>query len=118
MPDSELTSHSPQKKSNNPAQPDAFVVLAVQLQKFNLGQIVITTNADTVLPPEEVRTALTRHRRCDWGDVCAEDRKVNERGVLEQGMILSSYQTSNGVKFWIITDPGHEVTTVLLPDDY
>ncbi len=118
MPDSELTSHSPQNKSNSAAQPDTFGILIVSQQKFNLGQIVITTNADTVLPPEEVKTGLLRHRRCDWGDVCPEDRKVNERGVLEQGMILSSYQSSKGVKFWVITDPGHDITTVLLPDDY
>ncbi|MEO6035410.1 MAG: hypothetical protein ABIQ35_09165 [Verrucomicrobiota bacterium] len=118
MPDSESPLHSPAPVTPAEARRDAFVLLAVSLQKFNLGRIVITSNADALLPPEDVKTGLLRHQRCDWGDVCAEDRKVNERGVLEQGMILSVYQSGNGVKFWIITDPGHEVTTVLLPDDY
>ena len=86
--------------------------------KFNLGQIVITSNAHAVLTSEDVSTALLRHSRCDWGDLCAEDHEVNARGVREQGMILSAYQSASGVKFWVITDPGHEVTTVLLPEDY
>lgn len=60
-----------------------------------------------------------RHNHCNLlGDVFAEDAKVNEGGVLDEGMILSAYQSAKGVRFWVITDPGHEVTTVLLPDDY
>jgi len=118
MPDSESPSHSSPPTTLSAAATDSFVLLAVSLQKFNLGRIVITSNADAILPQADVKTGLLRHQRCDWGDVCTEDRKVNERGVLEQGMILSVYQSGNGVKFWIITDPGHEVTTVLLPDDY
>ena len=80
--------------------------------------MVITANAQSELTPEDVSTALRRHSHCDWGDVCAEDAKVNERRVVEQGLILSVYQSAKGLKFWVITDPGHEVTTVLLPEDY
>jgi len=121
MPDPELPPRPSQNKRPSEADsqtPDAFILLVVPLRKFDLGQTVITANAQSVLTPEEVNAALMRHARCDWGEVCAEDRKVNERGVLEQGMILSAYQSAKGVKFWVITDPGHEVTTVLLPEDY
>ena len=75
-------------------------------------------NAEAALTPEDVNMALTRHGRCDWGDVCEEDKQFNERGVVNQGMILSAYPSAKGVTFWVITDPGHEVTTLLLPDDY
>ena len=101
-----------------PDVPDAFVLLVVSPPKFNLGQIVITSNAHAVLTPEDVSTALKRHSDCDWGELCAEDRAVNERGVRGQGMILSVYQSAKGIKFYVITDPGHEVTTLLLPEDY
>ena len=80
--------------------------------------MVITANAQAALTPEDVSTALRRHSHCDWGDVCADDAKVNERGVVEQGMILSAYQSDKDAKFWVITDPCHEITTVLLPEDY
>ena len=118
MPDPEIPSQ-PSLPTGGPAQEQHnFVLLVVPLRKFNLGRMVITSNAESVLTPEDVSTALTRHSQCDWGDVCAEDRQANERGVIQQNMILSAYQSAKGVKFWVITDPGHEVTTVLLPEDY
>lgn len=118
MPDPEIPSQPSLPAGSPPHVPDGFILLVVPPQKFSLGQMVITSNAQSVLTPEDVSTALTRHSQCDWGDVCAEDRQANERGVIQQNMILSAYQSAKGVKFWVITDPGHEVTTVLLPVDY
>jgi len=121
MPDPEFPSRSsqtPPPTGATPKAPDELTLLVVPLRKFSMGQLVITSNAQAMLTPEEVSLALMRHSRGDWGDVCAEDRQANERGVLEQGMILSAYRSVKGVKLWVITDPGYEVTTVLLPEDY
>ena len=121
MPDPELPPRPSPTTPPTEAKPEAsgdFVLLVVPLRKFNLGQTVITANAAAALTPEDVSTALLRHSGGDWGDVCAEDKQINDRGVVNQGMILSSYQSVKGVKFWVITDPGHEISTVLLPDDY
>lgn len=121
MPDPELPPR--QSPATPPSEaslksPEDFVLLVVSLRKFSMGRMVITANAQSALSPEDVSLALARHSQCDWGDVCAEDAKVNERGILDEGMILSSYQSSKGVNFWVITDPGHQITTVLLPEDY
>jgi len=121
MPDPDLSRPPPPISAPARTPPEShadLVLLVVPLRRFNLGQLVITANAQGVLAPEEVSSALARHSRGDWGDVCAEDRQTNDLGVVEQGMILSAYQSSKGVKFWVITDPGHEVTTFLLPEDY
>ena len=121
MPDPEIRPHtSPDSptKDETLQVPDRLRFLMLTMPKFNLGQTVITATAKAVLSPEDVRIALLRHSRGDWGDLCSDDRKVNERGVLDRGMILSSYQSADGVKFWVITDPGHDCTTVLLPEDY
>ena len=86
MPDPEIpprpeqTTPPPKAK---PQEPDAFVLLVVPLKRFSMGQMVITANAQAVLTPEDVSMALARHSKCDWGEVCSEDAKVNERGVLE-----------------------------------
>lgn len=114
------SSRSPNQPASTPDSnpPESFTLFVGLKARFNLGQTVITSNAQSVLPPDEVSRALWRHGQGDWGDVCDEDAQTNERGVKDQGMILSSYQSAKGVKFWVITDPGHEVTTVLLPDDY
>jgi hypothetical protein len=121
MPKPELPrqpSQTPPSPEATPRAPDELTLLVVPLRKFSMGQMVITSNAQAVLTPEDVSMAFVRHSRGDWGDVCAEDRQMNERGVLDQGMILSAYHSAKGGKFWVITDPGHEVTTVLLPEDY
>ena len=46
-----------------------------------------------------------------------EDIKANEDAMEFKDRLLSSWKWA-GIKFWIITDIGHEVTTVLLPDEY
>lgn len=85
---------------------------------FSLGRTVITRNAAETIDPDDVSAALMRHTAKDWGDLCAEDWESNDRAVRGGGRILSAYKDRNGVKFWIITDAGHEVTTILLPEDY
>ena len=46
-----------------------------------------------------------------------EDIKANEDAMKFKDRLLSSWAWA-GIKFWIITDIGHEVTTILLPDEY
>jgi hypothetical protein len=88
------------------------------MSKFSLGQIVITAGAHEKLNHYEVLSALIRHSTGDWGDVCEEDKLSNDQAVEEGSRILSSYQTKDGTKFWIITEWDRSVTTVLLPSEY
>lgn len=85
---------------------------------FNLGALYITTHASHTLEPTDVLECLKRHARCDWGELCAEDREENELSLREGFRLLSSYTGQNGVNFWIITEADRSSTTVLLPDDY
>lgn len=84
--------------------------------------IVITTGASEQFSPNEINEALRRHFLQDWGDVVEEDKSANKRSFLEGGMLLSSYVFREN-KLWVITDAGwretlHQVTTVLLPEEY
>ena len=88
------------------------------LQPFALGQTVITAGASQQLQLEDVIFSLGRHCRCDWGDVCREDRDENDRSVREGFRLLSAYTDRKGTKFWIITEADRSVTTVLLPEEY
>ena len=49
--------------------------------------------------------------------LCDEDIKANEDAMQFKDRLLSSWEWQD-IKFWIITDIGHEVTTILLPDEY
>lgn len=85
---------------------------------FALGQIVATPNALAHITQEDIAAALQRHVFRDWGDLCAEDKEINNQAVLDGMRILSAYQAANGTKFWIITEADRKTTTVLLPEDY
>lgn len=86
--------------------------------KFWLGRLVVTTNADKEIDPEDIDSAVNRHWRGDWGDLCAEDKDANEQALQFGGRLFSAYHDRKGVKFWIITESDRSATTVLLPDDY
>jgi hypothetical protein len=90
----------------------------VRAVKFPLGQMLMTPGVQTRVPPSEMMQALRRHARGDWGDVDADDRKANDWSLANGERLLSSYKTTTGVKFWIITERDRSATTVLLPDEY
>lgn len=73
---------------------------------------------------------VTRHNRCDWGDLDESDKKTNDRAltIMEDGHLIdrlfSSYivGAEQELKIWIITNYHDEdigyVTTILLPSEY
>ena len=89
--------------------------------KLELGKLVVTTNAlRNGVTDEDIHFALDRHREGDWGNVDAHDKAANNAALNEKDpqRVLSSYESLNGTKFWIITEWDRSVTTVLLPEDY
>lgn len=92
--------------------------MTAETQKFPLGKTVITRNALSTLHADDVRDAMRRHARGDWGECCPEDWQENELSLQQEFRILSVYRDRNSVKFWIITEADRSVTTVLLPEDY
>jgi hypothetical protein len=91
---------------------------SVEGPKFDLGSLVATPNALSVLSHDDILSALGGHVRGDWGKLDPEDRNANERAVKHGGRLFSAYISTNQVKFWIITECDRSATTVLLPEDY
>lgn len=91
---------------------------AVSAAKFSLGRIVATPNALNHLTQDDIRSGISRHQAGDWGDIGEDDRKENDTALRKGTRLLSVYQASNGLKFWIITEGDKSSTTVLLPEDY
>lgn len=85
---------------------------------FPLGRTVITTNAQNVLTDSDIENALNRHQSGDWGELCEEDKQVNEEALKDGDRILSVYISSGGKRFWVITEADRSCTTVLMPEDY
>lgn len=90
-------------------------------QILPLGQCYITPGARDAFIRSGANPLhyLSRHASGDWGDVCAEDKALNNQDVEAGNRILSAYHLSRtGQKIWIITEADRSATTILLPDEY
>jgi hypothetical protein len=90
----------------------------IQTSLFQLGSVVITATANECLNQTEVQSAIRNHINGDWGDLDAEDVNANESALKYGGRIFSSYSSTGGIQFWIITEADRSSTTILLPEDY
>jgi hypothetical protein len=88
------------------------------MASFPLGRLLATPGALREVPEPEIRVALHRHARGDWGEVGEEDRIANDVAVTDGERVLSAYVTDGGVRFWVITEADRSATTVLLPEEY
>lgn len=65
----------------------------------------------------EILAALNRYTMKDWGDLCEEDKAINEDALIHGDRILAKYETSKG-PIYIITEWDRSTTTVLFTDEY
>ena len=63
-------------------------------------------------------SALQRHTKGDWGELDPEDWAENELSLKEGFRLLSAYRSSQGVKFWILTEADRTATTIFLSNEY
>lgn len=93
--------------------------------KFSLGRLLSTPGALAVME-EAGQTPfdfINRHARGDWGDVCDEDKQLNDQSLVDGSRLLSAYKTSTRIKLWLITEAQDDngqraATTILLPEEY
>lgn len=99
------------------------VVISIDESKFKLGQLVMTKGVHSDQARDrafacEVTEAFARYVKCDWGDLCDEDKRNNDSAVKNgDDRILASYITSRG-KLWVITEWDRSATTILYADEY
>ncbi len=66
---------------------------------------------------------LARHVSGDWGELCDEDRQLNEEALADGSRLMSVYRLKDDTRVWCITEAvgengQREATTFLLPDEY
>jgi len=95
------------------------------MPKFDLGRILATPGALEAIEESDQSPVdfLRRHFNCDWGDVCDEDRQLNDAALDDGSRLFSAYNTGAGKEIWVITeaagdDGGRLATTLLLPSEY
>lgn len=91
--------------------------------KFELGKTLMTPGVEQEFSNYELANCLKRHRNGDWGDVCEEDKGINDQSLKNGSRLLSVYKFDDGRVLWIITEAKDDsgkraATTLLLPDEY
>ena len=89
--------------------------------KFHPGQIVATPGALEAMRAsgQTPEVFLGAHLEGYWGgELCEEDRRLNDEALIDGSRLLSAYRTLRGDKLWIITeaegDDGRRASTCLL----
>ena len=91
---------------------------------FNTGQTVMTKAvAERFYNDKDtdfawgVISAMDKYTKEDWGDTSENDKPLNDEAVKTKDRIIAAYKIGEE-KIWIITDCGHESTTILFPSEY
>src|SRR5437879_12883786 len=85
--------------------------------RFTLGKIVATPGAIAALLAASTGSwvLLQRHAQGDWGEVDEEDRRRNERAIVEGTFIRSVYRLPRTREIvWVVTEGNRRLTTLLL----
>lgn len=87
---------------------------------FPLGRVLMTRGVLQHVQSGKLNPAgyLRRHAGGDWGDLSADDKRLNDEGLKGERRLFSSYEIDPQFKLWIITEWDRSVTTLLLPSEY
>ncbi len=92
------------------------------MPRFQLGKLVMTSGIQNIINEKpsyqyELVNYLNRYMNEDWGDLCDDDKQMNEDGIMNNERILASYLTTSG-KIYIITERDRSYTTILFASEY
>lgn len=96
--------------------------------KFETGKVVYSAEvAEKASTNREFRLfileAIKRYLKCDWGDICDDDKEANKESLKNGSMLMGSYSYKDKAYnkesiIWIITEGDRSVTTILFPHEY
>ena len=90
---------------------------------WNIGRMVMTRGINEEMLSDEnfereVLKAISKYLKKDWGEICEEDKQMNDEAVkIGNDRILASYETSKG-NIYIIIEHDRSATTILFADEY
>lgn len=94
------------------------------MAKFKSGPLYLTAGVNNLVADDKefskfVLNSLSKHFNGDWGDLCEEDKKLNDDAVKNNNdRIFSAYNYNDDTRIYIITEWDRSATTVLFPSEY
>ena len=87
----------------------------IRKAKFRPVMLLFTQEIERLLTSDEIRDSFLRHLSGDWGNVCDESAKAYNRCLKLRLRLFSRFESETGIEYWVITEPGHKLTSMLLP---
>ena len=90
---------------------------------FELGETVATAAIMETIETNNtfrkgVIESFERYQRGDWGDLCEEDKEMNDKAIkYNDDRILARYNLKGG-DIYIITEYDRSYTTIMFCDEY
>ena len=90
--------------------------------KFQLGQVLVTSGISCKIDEDSefakfISKSFTRHCNGDWGELCEEDKAMNELALKNGERLFSRYENGDD-SIYIITEWDRSATTILFPNEY
>lgn len=104
-------------------QYDARFFITSKSGVASMGKVVMTRGIANAIEEtkqyySEILNCFLRYSNGDWGDLCDDDKQMNEDAIRTgDDRILAAYKTSKG-KIYIITEWDRSYTTILFADEY
>lgn len=91
--------------------------------KFQLGQTVVTRGINERIANDTefakfITESFKRYVNCDWGDLCEEDKEMNDSAVKNNDDRILAKYSFNNEDIYIITEWDRSVTTILFTNEY
>ena len=84
---------------------------------FESGEVLITSSLNNEDKYQELVKCFWRHTMGDWGDLCDDDKRLNDLAIESGDRIFSAYNTSFG-KIYVITEADRSYTTIMRAEEY
>lgn len=91
---------------------------------FEIGKLVMTRGIGERMHESAdfakfvVDSFYDKYRQGDWGDICHEDKRMNDHAVKnDDDRIVARYNNPHG-DIYVITEYDRSVTTILFIDEY
>ena len=83
-----------------------------------LPRLHVTFRAKAELTDDEIQKAVQSHTLGEWGDVTEACRNANEANLdRDAGRLVSGHWSKSRLRYYVITDLGRELTTIVFADE-
>ena len=89
-----------------------------------IGKLYLTAGVNNLVADDKsfakfISKSLARHMVGDWGDLCDEDKEMNDSALKNNDdRLFSKYIYNDEFSIYIITEWDRSATTILFPDEY